>query len=79
MGENSSFSNFLPNELEINPNLEVNQNTSKSASKYYQPSLFDFIYETGEIIIQKINISQPSEDIIKNIENEIKQKSFEQD
>lgn len=78
MGENSSFSNFLPNELEINPNLEVNQNTSKSASKYYQPSLFDFIYETGEIIIQEINISQPSEDIIKNIENETKQKSFEQ-
>ncbi|EAI8173807.1 hypothetical protein R1O88_001400 [Campylobacter upsaliensis] len=73
MGENNLFSNFLPNELETNPKIEVEQSASKDTSKYHQLSLFDFVYETGEFIINETNISQVNElpnDIVKNIENE---------
>ncbi|EJT2319599.1 hypothetical protein NVZ75_001593 [Campylobacter upsaliensis] len=80
MGENNLFSNFLPNELETNPKIEVEQSASKDTSKYHQLSLFDFVYETGEFIINETNISQVNElpnDIVKNIENEATQENHE--
>ncbi|EMX7414324.1 hypothetical protein AAHL12_001289 [Campylobacter upsaliensis] len=81
MGENNLFSNFLPNELETNPKIEVEQSASKDTSKYHQLSLFDFVYETGEFIINETNISQVNElpnDIVKNIENEATQENLAQ-
>lgn len=57
MSENLSLFDFLPSELELNPNLKATKKRSprKKAIKIQEPSLFDFFYD--EESTQEVNHS----------------------
>lgn len=83
MSENLSLFDFLPSELELNPNLKATKKRSprKKAIKIQEPSLFDFFYDeestqeinkeesvTQEALQENLELSFEYEEVLKDIQ-----------